>query len=119
MKKQRIAPIPTPTFDGLKFQTDSGGLPTAETVESAVSALTEKKSPETKKTTEKTVVKPSRKAGRPLKMNAAGRSVYNTMVQKSLIKDIKRIAVEEEVTVADLIEEALQMFVDSRKKSVK
>ena len=120
MKKQRISPIPTPALDASKFETSLGTLPSTETVEKTVSALTKPTMSSKPKGSAAPAVQekiiPKRSAGRPVKENAVGRSVYNTMVKKSLIKDIKRIAVEEDATVADLIEEALTMFITDRKK---
>ena len=120
MKKQRVSPIPTPTLDASKFETSLGTLPTTETVEKTVSFLTKPATTSKPKGSAAPVVQekvvPKRSAGRPVKENAVGRSVYNTMVKKSLIKDIKRIGVEEDATVADLIEEALTAFITERKK---
>ena len=126
MKKNRVLPIVTPTFDTSKFEANAGALPTPETVENTVSVLTKKTPPASKPksdtenmsgTSAKTIVVVKKEAGRPKKENAIGRSVYNTMVKKSLIKDIKRIAVEEDATVADLIEEALTMLISDRRKT--
>ncbi len=48
--------------------------------------------------------------GRPLKEIAIGREKFTTMLQPDLVKSLKRQAIDEGITVADLLENILSEF---------
>ncbi len=124
IKKQNILPIP-PQFDKSKLQS-IGSLPNTESVNQSVANLTQqpttvvKVEKPTPKSAKKPVVTavvaivepetPSRVAGRPKKLPAEGRITYNTMIRDGYVVDLKIMAAQKRVSVADLLEEALTDF---------
>jgi hypothetical protein len=124
IKKQNILPIP-PQFDKSRLQT-VGHLPNTESVNKSVADLTQK--PKPVKQAVKPVVSarpvvtkvvapifeepemPTRLAGRPKKLPSEGRITYNTMIRDGYVMDLKIMAAQKRVSVADLLEEALNDF---------
>lgn len=111
IKKQNILPIP-PQFDKSKLQS-IGTLPNTEAVNQSVADLTQHTSPVAKTVIAAAIVAPetpSRAAGRPKKLPAEGRITYNTMIRDGYVMDLKIMAAQMRVSVADLLEEALTDF---------
>jgi hypothetical protein len=121
IKKQNILPIP-PQFDRSKLQT-VGTLPNTESVNKSVADLTQKTKPVKQAAKPVMVAKPvfvaavmeepetpSRMAGRPKKLPSEGRITYNTMIRDGYVMDLKIMAAQKRVSVADLLEEALTDF---------
>jgi hypothetical protein len=120
IKKQNILPIP-PQFDRSKLQT-VGTLPNTESVNKSVADLTQKTKPVKQAAKPVAVAKPvfvavieepetpSRTAGRPKKLPSEGRITYNTMIRDGYVMDLKIMAAQKRVSVADLLEEALTDF---------
>lgn len=124
MKKQRVSPIATfqinPDFSG-------GDLPKPEDANRTIAELTGKteippsvaapKAEETADLATENMQKNGHqvvvtteifKGGRPLKKGAVGRVKFTTMLQPDLIKQLKRVAIDENRSVADLVEIAIK-----------
>lgn len=50
------------------------------------------------------------KSGRPLKTAAVGRRKFTTQLQPKLIADLKKAAIDKEITAADLLEQILKDY---------
>lgn len=123
MKKQRVSPIATfqinPDFGG-------GDLPKPEEANLTIATLTGKaetppsvstpkndemeENKNTQKSENQIVITETFKGGRPMKENAVGRVKFTTMLQPDLIKQLKRVAIDENVSVADLIELSIKKY---------
>jgi hypothetical protein len=99
IKKQNILPIP-PQFDRSKLQ-NTGNLLDAQAVNQTVANLTGQSL---------TAPTPTRSAGRPKKATEVERMAYNTMLRDDYIVNLKIMAAQKRVSVADLIDEALTDF---------
>ena len=135
-KKLRVSPI---TDFQINTDIATGDLPALDEVNQTVAALTGKseiksppsvsKPPKEKIVAEKqpkqqlvrkpppqkppeTVaeVKMQLKYGRPQKEIAAGRVKFTTMLQPEIVKQLKRQAIDDGITVADLLESLLQEY---------
>jgi hypothetical protein len=108
MKKQRLSKseILTPQIDKSEFQ-QSGNLLSKDAANQLVSAVTQV--PMTTPTPQIIEVK---SFGRPKKSAAIGREPFTTSVQVQLIRQLKAKALEQGVTVADLLEEMLTRFLN-------
>jgi hypothetical protein len=95
MKKQHLSKIEAVEFDQSKFNTE-GALPSITSINSAVAELT----PQTKKN-------PLNKAK---KETVKGTQVISYMVRKDLLKKIKILAVNEEVSMSEVINRAVEKF---------
>ena len=89
-------------------------IPKVEKVEKVEKAAKQKTAPAKITKIEKTP-KNARPAdtpqyGRPLKESAIGREKFTTMLQPDLVKSLKRQAIDEGITVADLLENILAEF---------
>lgn len=125
MKKQRVSPI---TSFQLNSDFNGGDLPKPEDVNQTIATLTGKAdtppsvvSPKTNKmennnisiTEKQTTTNETFKGGRPLKEGATGRLKFTTMLHADLIKELKRTAIDENMSVADLLEIAIKKYLNN------
>lgn len=120
-KKQRVSPVAD-----FQINTDiiTGDLPALDTVNKTVAKLTGKKTvvqptskakvttakpPKPPKAKQELIaeIKMQLKYGRPQKEIAAGRTKFTTMLQPEMVKQLKRQAIDQGITVADLLETLL------------
>lgn len=116
MKKQRVSPI---TNFQINSDFNGGNLPNPEDANRTIAALTGKAemtpSVPASETEEMAldndiVTNEIFKGGRPLKTSAAGRIKFTTMLHPDLIKHLKRTAIDENSSVADLLEIAIKNY---------
>jgi hypothetical protein len=124
MKKQRVSPIASfqinPDFGG-------GDLPKPEDANRTIAELTGKPNPtpsvavpkteeiepeNTQVTEIQSITNEIFKGGRPVKEVAVGRVKFTTMLQPDLVKQLKRAAIDENISVADLIEKSIKNFLN-------
>lgn len=103
MKKQKVSKLDSDLeteLSKLKMESDEvDELPSVEAVNASVQQLTGKQASPT-----------TAQSGRPLKEAAQGRVKLTTMMQKSLIKWLKKYAVDKEMTTADALETAVSLL---------
>jgi hypothetical protein len=103
MKKQKVSKLETSVqteIAKLKMELgEADELPTVEAVTDMQQQLTGQQASPT-----------AAQSGRPLKEAAKGRVKLTTMMQKSLVKWLKTYAVEKEMTTADVLETAVNLF---------
>jgi glutamyl-tRNA reductase len=104
MKKQKVSKLDTlvqTEIAKLKMElSEADELPTVEAVNASVQQLTGQQASPTA----------AAQSGRPLKEAAKGRVKLTTMMQKSMIKWLKTYAIEQDMTTADVLENAVNLF---------
>jgi hypothetical protein len=96
MKKQKVSRVETP-FDPSVFET-KGALPSLEIANQAIQELTGQ----------------VKQTGRPIKNSAIGRVKFTTAIRSDVVKWLKIRAVEQGVSPADVLEEALLAFMGNQ-----
>ncbi len=102
MKKQKVSKLDSVQNEIAKIKmemNETDDLPSIEAVNASVQQLTGQQASPT-----------AAQSGRPLKEAAIGRVKLTTMMQKSLVKWLKTYAVEKEMTTADVLETAVNLF---------
>ena len=122
-KKQHISRVEPPTFDATKFAV-TGNLPTPETVNQSVSEVTGVEAEkETKKKTPS--VKEPIKTEKPKKSEiergrdargALNRVGITALVDKDLLKQTKILAIQKGLSMSDIINDALVVYLNSKFK---
>lgn len=87
MSKKRISPVQPPATIKVKTDTTAGDLAAPGEITSAINSVT-----------------PPPKTGRPLKPEAAHRVKFNTMIKADYIKELKKAAIDQNMSTADLLE---------------
>ena len=103
MKKQKVSKLDSVQNEIAKIKmemNETDELPSIEAVNASVQQLTGQQASPTA----------AAQSGRPLKEAAIGRVKLTTMMQKSLVKWLKTYAVEKEMTTADVLETAVNLF---------
>ena len=95
MKKQHISKVEAIEFDSSKFSTE-GDLPTTISVNANVAELT----PKSKKI----------ELNRAKKETVKGTQVISYMIRKDLLKKIKYEAVNEEISMSEVINRAVEKY---------
>lgn len=95
MKKQHISKVESMDFDPSKFNTE-GALLTTESVNTIVTELT----PKTKKI----------ELNKAKKETVKGTQVVSYMIRKDLLKKIKMQALNEEVSMSEIINRAVENY---------
>ena len=115
-KKQHISRVEPPTFDATKFAV-TGNLPTAETVNQSVSAVTGVEVVEKIPQKSTPSVKPKKseiERGRDARgeLNRVG---ITALVDKELLKQTKILAIQKGLSMSDIINDALTVYLKSKK----
>jgi hypothetical protein len=96
MTKKRISPVQTPEPIKVKPTTPAGDLAAPEAITSAIDQVTE---PQKRKSD-----------GRPIKPTSAGRVPYSTMIRGEYLKKLKKRAIDEDLSTADLLERIISRY---------
>ena len=90
MTKKRISQVQPTAPIKLKPATTTGDLAAPGEISSAINSVTPPPPPP--------------KTGRPLKAEAVNRVKFNTMIKAAYIKELKKSAIDQNMTTADLLE---------------
>lgn len=97
MTKKRISPVQTPEAIKVKPTPPAGDLAAPEAITSAIDQVTEPQ-------------KRRQQDGRPIKPAAVNRMQYSTMINKDYLKKLKKRAIDEDLSTADLLERIISKY---------
>lgn len=97
MTKKRISPVQTPEPIKVKVAPPAGDLAAPEAINSAIEQVTEPQ-------------KRRREDGRPIKSTAVNRVQYTTKIKEEYLKALKKRAIDENLSTADLLERIISKY---------
>jgi hypothetical protein len=98
MTKKRISPVQTPEPIKVKLISPAGDLAAPQAIASAIEQVTEPKS--------------KQYSGRPIKPTAVNRVPYTTKIKAEYLKELKKKAIDENLSTADLLERAISRYLN-------
>jgi Ribbon-helix-helix domain len=115
MSKVQRKPALPPSFNANAFeQTNTGDLLATQTVNQLAAIVTGQ--PIAQPEPPAKASEPIKKSyGRPIKEVAVGRDRFTTRLRPEYVEDLKRLAARRRITVADLVEEIISVYVDENR----
>lgn len=99
MTKKRVSPVQTPEAIKVIVAPPAGDLAAPEAITSAIDQVTEPQ-------------KRRREDGRPTKPTTVNRVQYSTMINRDYLKKLKKRAIDEDLSAADLLERIIERYFD-------
>lgn len=101
MTKKRISPVQTTEPIKVKPTSPAGDLAAPEAINSAIDQVTEPQ-------------KRRREDGRPIKSTAVNRVQYTTKIKAEYLKELKKRAIDENLSTADLLEQIISRYLNEK-----